>query len=213
LHFRLKTPVLVLGTDRANWGVLRKSAFVTWATDTGFPARIAQRFTPVGNCQLFRVVCEASQFEAQFTLCEEANYERFFGALRRVAKKFGQGLKLSQRELRQFKLIPAFWLKIVHEFGEQRLACFHQIIPASLKPEIAWPTVERLTDNNVIEHFDLQNPGSSASLRVSRISASLGAGSPEGWLCYVECKSMCGVPGKHLNISHFAEHIWAVGCT
>jgi hypothetical protein len=26
-------------------------------------------------------------------------------------------------------------------------------------------------------------------------------------LCYVECKSMCGVPGKHLNISHFAEHI------
>jgi hypothetical protein len=26
----------------------------------------------------------------------------------RGAKKFGQGLKLSQRELRQFELIPAF---------------------------------------------------------------------------------------------------------
>jgi hypothetical protein len=26
--------------------------------------------------------------------------------------------------------------------------------------EITWPTVERLTDNNVIEHVDLQNPGS-----------------------------------------------------
>ena len=75
---------------------------------TGFPAHIAQRFTPVGNRQLFRVVCEASQFEAQFTLCEKANYERFFGAVRRAAKKLGQGLKLSHRELRQFKLIPAF---------------------------------------------------------------------------------------------------------
>jgi hypothetical protein len=46
-------------------------------------------FTPVGNDQLFSVVCEACQFEAQFTLCEEANYERFFAAVRRGAKKFG----------------------------------------------------------------------------------------------------------------------------
>jgi hypothetical protein len=26
--------------------------------------------------------------------------------------------------------------------------------------EITWPTLERLTDNDVIEHVDLQNPGS-----------------------------------------------------
>jgi len=57
---------------------------------------------------VFPEICEASQFEAQFTLCQEANYERCFGAIRRGANKFGQGLKLSQGELRQFELIPAF---------------------------------------------------------------------------------------------------------
>jgi hypothetical protein len=75
---------------------------------TGFPAHIAQRFTPVGNSELFRVVYKASQFQAQFTLREEANYEPFFSAMRRGAKKFGQGLELSQSEFRQFGLIPAF---------------------------------------------------------------------------------------------------------
>ena len=39
-----------------------------------------------------------------------------FAAAERAAKKLGQGKKLSQRELRQFKLIPAFGLKIVHQF-------------------------------------------------------------------------------------------------
>ena len=38
----------------------------------------------------------------------------------RAAKKLGQGQELSQKEFRQFKFIPAFGLKIVHEFEEQR---------------------------------------------------------------------------------------------
>jgi hypothetical protein len=71
------------------------------------PGDIAKRFTLIGNCQLLRVVCNASQFQAQFTLCEEANNDRFFATARRAAKELGQGQKLSQRELRQFKLIPA----------------------------------------------------------------------------------------------------------
>ena len=33
----------------------------------------------------------------------------------------------------QLKLIPAFGLKIGHEFEEQRLGGFHQIRPTSLK--------------------------------------------------------------------------------
>jgi hypothetical protein len=78
----------------------RKSAFVAAAPNTGFPAHIAQRFTPIGACQLVRVICEASEFEAKFTLCEEANDERLSGTVRRAAKKLSQGLKLSQRELR-----------------------------------------------------------------------------------------------------------------
>jgi hypothetical protein len=67
--------------------------------NSGFPAHIAQGFAPIGTCQLVRVVCEASEFEAQFALCEKANNERFFGPVRRAAKKFSQGLKLSQRKL------------------------------------------------------------------------------------------------------------------
>jgi hypothetical protein len=39
-----------------------------------------------------------------FTLCEEANHEAFFDAARRAAKKLGQGMKLLQREFRQFEL-------------------------------------------------------------------------------------------------------------
>jgi hypothetical protein len=63
------------------------------------------------------------------------------------AKKLGQDQKLSQRKLRQFTLIPAFRPKIVHEFEEQRLSGFHQIILASLKlkepgrPSKDWPTM------------------------------------------------------------------------
>jgi hypothetical protein len=54
------------------------------------------------------VVCEASQFEAQFTLCEEANDERFLGSAGKATKKFRQGLKLSQRELRQARF-ATYW--------------------------------------------------------------------------------------------------------
>jgi hypothetical protein len=43
------------------------------------------------------------------------------------AKKLGQDQKLSQRKVRQFKLIPAFRPKIVHEFEEQRLSGFHLV--------------------------------------------------------------------------------------
>jgi hypothetical protein len=32
--------------------------------------------------------------------------------------------------------------------------------PPFFEAEITWPTVKRLTDNNVIEHVDLQDPGS-----------------------------------------------------
>ena len=50
--------------------------------------------------------------------------------------------------------------EVMHAAGEQRLGGFHQITPTSLKPEITWPTVEWLTNNDVIEHVDLQNTGS-----------------------------------------------------
>ncbi len=53
----------------------------------------------------------------------------------------------------------------------------------------------------------IESVAPSASLRVSRISASLGDESPEGWLCYVEGKSMCGLAGKHLDMSRFAEYV------
>jgi hypothetical protein len=55
----------------------RESAFVTGQPNTGFSAHIAERFAFIGNCQLLRVVCKASQFQAQFTLREEANNDRF----------------------------------------------------------------------------------------------------------------------------------------
>ena len=41
---------------------------------------------PVGNSELFRVVCKASQFQAQFTLREEANNDRFFATARRAER-------------------------------------------------------------------------------------------------------------------------------
>jgi hypothetical protein len=50
----------------------RKSAFVTGPPNIRFSAHMAERFTFIGNCQLLRVVCKASQFQSQFTLCEEA---------------------------------------------------------------------------------------------------------------------------------------------
>ena len=57
-------------------------------------------------------------------LCDEAYNDRFFSAVRRGTKKFGQDQKLPQGELRQFELIPALGLKIAHEFEEQRLVAF-----------------------------------------------------------------------------------------
>jgi hypothetical protein len=48
----------------------------------------------------------------------------------------------------------------VHEFGEECLGGFSSDHTRFFEAEITWPTVERLTDNNVIEHVDLQNPGS-----------------------------------------------------
>jgi hypothetical protein len=46
---------------------------------------IAERFTFMGICQLLEVVGKASESQAEFTLCEEANDDRFFGAARRAA--------------------------------------------------------------------------------------------------------------------------------
>jgi hypothetical protein len=103
----------------------REGAFVTGSPDTRFPAHIAERFTLIGIRQLLGVVCKARQFQAEFAMREETNNDRFFATAGRTAKEFGQGQKLSQRELRQFKLIPAFGLKIVHEFEEQHLGGFH----------------------------------------------------------------------------------------
>jgi hypothetical protein len=110
----------------------REGAFVAGPPNTRFPAHIAERFTFIGIRQLLGVVCKASQFQAQFTLRKETNNDHFFATAVRAAKKLGQGKKLSQRELRQFGLIPAFGLKIVHEFEEQAPGGFHQIRPASL---------------------------------------------------------------------------------
>ena len=64
-----------------------KDAFVTGPPRTRFSAHIAERFTFIGNCQLLRVVCKASQFQAQFTLREKANNDRFFATVRRAAKE------------------------------------------------------------------------------------------------------------------------------
>src|SRR3984957_432525 len=102
--------------------------------DRQIPAsRHISRSDSRGICQLLGVVCKASQFQAQFAMREETNNDSFFATAGRTAKELGQGQKLSHRELRQFKLIPAFGLKIVHEFEEQHLGGFHQIRPASLK--------------------------------------------------------------------------------
>jgi hypothetical protein len=116
------------GSDSANSGG-PPSAFVTGSPDMRFPAHIAERFTFIGICQLLWVVCKASQFQAHFTLREETNNNCFFATAGRTAEKLGQCQKLSQRELRQFKLIPALGLKIVHEFDEQRLVGFSRSYP------------------------------------------------------------------------------------
>src|ERR1700735_3317343 len=69
----------------------RDGAFVTRPPDTRFPAHIAERFTLIGICQLLGVVCEASQFQAQFAMCEETNDDRFFATAGRTAKELDQG--------------------------------------------------------------------------------------------------------------------------
>ena len=89
----------------------RESAFVTGPPNNRFSAHIAERFTFIENCQLLRVVCKASQFQAQFTLREEANNNRFFATVRRAGKELGQGQKLSQREFRQFNCRDRFTLR------------------------------------------------------------------------------------------------------
>jgi len=75
--------------DRANSGGRRKSAFVTGPPNTRFSAHIAERFTFIGNCQLLRVVCKASQFSAQFT-CARGEQDRFFATAERAAEKLAQ---------------------------------------------------------------------------------------------------------------------------
>jgi hypothetical protein len=47
--------------------------------------------------------------------------------------------------------------------------------------EITWPTVERLTDNNVIEHVDLQGPGSLGQ-PASRADISIARCRITGWM-------------------------------
>jgi hypothetical protein len=78
------------------------------ASETFFRGRCVDGpdFELIGICQLLGVVCKASQFQAKFTLREETNNDHFFATAGRAAKKLGQGNKLSQRELRQFGLIP-----------------------------------------------------------------------------------------------------------
>jgi hypothetical protein len=46
--------------------------------------------------------------------------------------------------------------------------------------EVTLVAIHGLADDHVIEELDLENPGASLILRVSRRSASLGFGSPEG---------------------------------
>ncbi len=112
----------------------RERAFVTGPANTRYPAHIAERITFIGICQLLGIVCEARQFQAQFALREERNNDRFFCYHRKESQEAWPRLEaLAERELRQFKLIPAFGLKIVHEFEEQRFGGFHQIKLASLK--------------------------------------------------------------------------------
>jgi hypothetical protein len=83
-----------------------EGVLVTGPPNARFPAHIAERFMFIGICQLLGVVCKGSQFQTQFTLCQETNNDRFFATAGRAAKKLGQSQKLSQRELRQFKFIP-----------------------------------------------------------------------------------------------------------
>jgi hypothetical protein len=71
----------------------RKSAFVARAPNPGFFTHVAQRFASIESSQLAWVVCKRSQFEAQFTLRQEADDERFLGSAGRAAKQFCQGLE------------------------------------------------------------------------------------------------------------------------
>jgi hypothetical protein len=115
IAFRLKTFDPARGTEHANSrGPPR--ARVCYRT-AKYPLPGTYRGAKsIGICQLLGVVCEASHFQAQFAMREETNNDRFFATAGRTATELGQGQKLSQRELRQFKLTPAFGLKIVHEF-------------------------------------------------------------------------------------------------
>jgi hypothetical protein len=93
-------------------------------------------------------------------LGEESNNERFFGAARRGAEKFGQDQKPSQSE---FGNSDSSSVLTENRRRVQRTApwWFSSDHTRFFEAEITWPALERLTDNDVIEHVDLQNPGSS----------------------------------------------------
>jgi hypothetical protein len=104
-------------------------------TDAGFAA--SQLRTHVCLEQTLNVIAPRSAGPPKLVRSEPRARPSVFSCpltrVGRMVKKLGQNQKLSQRELRQFKLIPACGLKIVHEFEEQRFGDFHQIRPASLK--------------------------------------------------------------------------------
>jgi hypothetical protein len=154
IAFRLKTFDPARGTERANSrGPPR--ARVCYRT-AKYPLPGTYRGAKsIGICQLLGVVCEASHFQAQFAMREETNNDRFFATAGRTATELGQGQKLSQRELRQFKLTPAFGLKIVHEFEKQRFGGFHQIRPPALKENSARRLIDRI---NVLQKASLGTP-------------------------------------------------------
>jgi hypothetical protein len=101
IAFRLKTLGLACGTDRANSGGPPRRRVCCRTAKYPFPGTFRGAIHVYRNCQLLRVVCKASQFQAQFTLREETNHNRFCATAGRAAKKLGQSQKFSQREFRQ----------------------------------------------------------------------------------------------------------------
>jgi hypothetical protein len=148
----------VRGTDHANSGGLPKERVYSLIAKTGFLAHIAQRFTSIGVCQRVRVICEASQFEAQFTLCEEANDERSF------RKKGSQEVwpRFEALAKRASAIRTHSSVLIEYRRRVQRIApwWYSSDCTRFFEAEITWSTVKRLTDNDMIEQVDLQKPGS-----------------------------------------------------
>jgi hypothetical protein len=70
-----------------------------------------------------------ASFEAKLAVREKADNDGLLNARKGTTEQLCEELKLSEREQRQFVLVPAMGIKVVDEFRQQG---FHRR-PASLK--------------------------------------------------------------------------------